>query len=91
MGGPLSRRSFVCFGAKPNKGLGLKISDETGSGGGKELEKESERELAKRDAERSRERTAEGTRQDELAVLGRQRSAEGSSEGRPVNMSWHSW
>ena len=26
---------FVCFGAKPNKGLGLKISDETGSGGGK--------------------------------------------------------
>ena len=23
---------FVCFGAKPNKGLGLEISDETGSG-----------------------------------------------------------
>ncbi len=26
---------FVCFGAKPNKGLGLEISDETGSEGGK--------------------------------------------------------
>ena len=24
---------FVCFGAKPNKGLGLEISDETGNGG----------------------------------------------------------
>ena len=24
---------FVCFGAKPNKVLGLVISDETGSGG----------------------------------------------------------
>ena len=27
--------SFVCFGAKPNKGIGFEISDETGSGGGK--------------------------------------------------------
>ena len=26
---------FVCFGAKANKGLGLEISNKTGSGGGK--------------------------------------------------------
>ena len=37
------------------------------------------------------ENGAEGTNQDELAVLSRQRSAEGSSEGRPVKMSWHFW
>ena len=30
---------FVCFGAKPNKELGLEISDETGSGGGKAVGK----------------------------------------------------
>ena len=38
----------------------------------------------------SREWTAEETSQDELAVLSRQRSAEGSSEGRPVKTSWDS-
>ena len=34
VGGLLSRRS-LCFGTKPNKGLGLGISDETRSGRGK--------------------------------------------------------
>ena len=43
---------FVCFGAKPNKGLGLKFSDETRSGEKRQLVKESrEDELAKEDAE----------------------------------------
>ena len=79
---------FVYFGTKPNKGLGLEISNEIGSGGGKELAKEPrEGQLVKGDAVENR---AEGTSQDELAVLSRQRSAEGSSEGRPVKMSWYS-
>ena len=89
---------FVCFGAKPTKGLGLEISDETGSGGGKELAKEPregqlakeprERQLVERETQRgSQEWTAEGTR---WAVLSRQKSPEVSSEGRTVKMSWHS-
>ena len=36
------------------------------------------------------ENRAEEASQDELAVLSRQRSAEGSSEGSPIKMSWHS-
>ena len=34
---------FVCFGAKPNKGLGFEISDETGSGGGEARSMRSQR------------------------------------------------
>ena len=49
-----------------------------------------EGQLAKRDAERQSRTGAEGTSQDELAVQSQQRSAEESSEGRPVKMSWHS-
>ena len=86
---------FVCFGAKSNKGLGLEISNETGSGG-EGGPREARGELAKEPREGhlmqrgSWERAAEGTSQDELAVLDWQRSAEGSREGRPVKMSWHS-
>ena len=82
---------FVCFGAKPNKGLGLEISDETGSvGGGKRGPREARGTVGKGTPERgswrretqrvSRERIAEGTSQDELVVQSGQRSAEGGSE-----------
>ena len=42
---------FVCFGAKPDKGFWLEISDETESGVGKAGPREDREKLAKGDAE----------------------------------------
>ena len=69
---------FVYFGAKPNKGLGLKIFHETRSWGGKGRSERSQREemvkeprggqFTKRDAERNREQTAEGSSPESTTV-----------------------
>ena len=57
---------FVYFGAKPNKGLGLDISDETGSGGGKAVGEERRREVVDNGQQKKAMRkTVEG----ELAFL----------------------
>ena len=55
---------FVCFDAKPKKGLGLEISDETGSGGGKADPGEVREELAKEPREGQ---LAKEPREEELA------------------------
>ena len=81
---------FVGFGEKLDKEFGLEISDETGSGGRKGMSERSQKGSWRRETLRgSRQRTAEETsrreiesrgsdedRQDEFAVLSRQRSAE---------------
>ena len=77
MGGPLSRQS-LCFGAKPNEGLGLEISDETGSGGGKASPREAWR-------------VGKGTQR---GWVGEERSREAVENGQqkgPVKMSKQSW
>ena len=67
---------FVCFGAKPNKGLSSRSSTRA------EVDKGTREKLEKGTQRRSWRRvTQKGSRQ---------RSAEGSSEGRPVRMSRHS-
>ena len=66
---------FVCFGAKPNKGPNF---DATGSGQGNASQQSWKKELR------------EGSWRRVTQKGSRQRSAEGSSEGKPVRMSWHS-
>ena len=58
---------FVCFGVKPNKGLGLKISNETGSERGKAGPREARGELAK-----GTQRGAVGEERHRKAVENRQ-------------------
>ena len=71
---------FLFVGAKPNKGLNSRSRRDRKWA----RERQSERSWKKEPTER----IGEGWRR--RAVRSRQRSAEGSSEGRPVRMSWHS-
>ena len=65
---------FVCFGAKPDKGFGLKISDATGSrrgnaresGVGRRNPQEAVGDEQRRGAVGSRHRTAEETSRHEI-------------------------
>ena len=75
---------FVCFGAKPNKGLGLEISDETESGGGKVGRREARESVGK-----GIQRGAVGKRTQRWWV-GEERSKEAVENGQqkgPVKMS----
>ena len=78
---------FVCFGAKPNKGLSSRSLTRPEVGEKRPVGKGTQRGAVGKGTqrgsvgeERRRERTAEGTSQDELAVQSGQRSAEGGSE-----------
>ena len=55
---------FLCFGAKPNKGLSLEIANETGIGGGKAGAREAREAVGKRTPERT---VGKGTQREELA------------------------
>ena len=68
---------FVYFGTKPNKGFGLEISDESGSGGGSEVREKPEGQLAK---ERRTQRGSVGEERRREAVENGQQKA-------PVKMS----
>ena len=80
--------SFVYFGAKPDKGFGLEISDATGSRQGNASQR-----VVQRNSEKAvgygRRRVADevdtGQQRDQSDEIG-----SSSSEGRPVKMGWHS-
>ena len=92
---------FVCFGAKPNKGLSSRSRKRGRKGKSERSQRGSWQRNPKRVSWRretrrgSRERTAEWTSQDELAVQTWQRSVEGGSEedgqrwvGIPSGFCW---
>ena len=78
---------FVCFGAKPNKGLSSRSSTRPEVWEERSWKRNLERSVGKRDQERA---VGRGTQRRNLAKS----DAEGQStmvsrEGRPVMMSWH--
>ena len=72
---------FVCFGAKPDKEFGLEISTRP------EVGRERQSETWKKEPRRA---TEKGGRHRPAEETSRREIESSNSEGRPVNMSWHS-
>ena len=78
---------FVCFGAKPDKGFGLKISDGTVSRQGKASQSLT-KELRGGSWRRARQKGSWQSTPDREDTS-RREIGSSSSEGRPVKMSQH--
>ena len=94
---PIHPRSFFRaaenwgkFGAKPDKGFGLEISDATGSRQGNARESGVGRRNPQEAVGEGRRRVAVGSRHWTAEETSRHEIGSRSSEERPVRISWHS-